>query len=89
MNAKKMPQYLSCPYQILWFEPDDLSIMLIGYVLAMTFGGFFWLVMFGAPLGYTLVKRRYPKGMLRHFFYMLGWTRLHGYPTFFEEDFVE
>jgi hypothetical protein len=36
---KKMPQYLSSPYQLLWFEPDDLSIMVVGYLLAMVFGG--------------------------------------------------
>jgi len=86
---KKMPQYLADPYQLLWFEPDDLSIMLIGYLLAMTFGGFFWLVMVAGPLGYGLVKRRYPKGLLRHLFYMIGWTKLHGYPNFFEEEFRE
>jgi hypothetical protein len=55
----------------------------------MVFGGIFWLGMIAAPLSYGLLKRRYPRGFLRHMFYMIGWTKLHGYPTFFEEEFVE
>jgi hypothetical protein len=86
---KKMPQYLSSPYQLLWFEPDDLSIIVVGYLLAMVFGGVFWLGMIVGPVTYGLLKRRYPRGFLRHMFYMIGWTKLHGYPTFFEEEFVE
>ena len=87
--TKRMPQYLSSPYQLLWFEPDDLSFMAIGYLLAMIFGGFFWFVMIALPVGYSLLKRRYPRGFLRHLFYIVGWAELKGYPIYFEETFIE
>ena len=86
---RKMPQYLSAPYQLLWFEPDDLGIMVVGYMLAMVFGGIFWLAMIIAPVAYGKVKKSYPKGFLRHLFYFAGWTELKGYPSFYEEVFIE
>jgi hypothetical protein len=63
--------------------------MAVGYLLAIVFGGVFWLAMIAIPLGYGLLKRRYPRGFLRHLFYLAGWSTLHGYPIFFEEEFVE
>ena len=86
---RKMPQYLSAPYQLLWFEPDDLGIMVVGYMLAMVFGGIFWLAMIIAPVAYGKVKKSYPKGFLRHLFYFAGWTELKGYHSFYEEVFIE
>jgi hypothetical protein len=49
----------------------------------------FWLAMIAIPLGYGLLKRRYPRGFLRHLFYLAGWSTLHGYPIYFEEEFIE
>jgi len=86
---KKFPQYLSKPFQILWFESDDLVIMLIFFVFAITFGSLFWLVMFAAPYLYSKLKKRYPRGFFRHTLYFLGLIKLKGYPSYFEKEFQE
>lgn len=86
---RQFPQYLSKPYQILWFEPDDLAIMAGLYLLAMIFGGFFWLLLPLGPFFYGRVKRAYPRGFLRHLLYFAGLTEMKGYPIYFEEEFRE
>jgi type IV conjugative transfer system protein TraL len=86
---RKFPQYLSKPYQILWFEPDDLAIMAILYLLAMIFGSVFWLLLPLGPFAYGKFKRQSPRGFLRHLLYCIGLTEMKGYPTYFEEEFHE
>ncbi|MDQ5988248.1 MAG: hypothetical protein CSYNP_04006 [Syntrophus sp. SKADARSKE-3] len=86
---KQFPQYLSAPFQVLWFEPDELSLMCLFFVFALLFGNIFWLLMFVAPWYYGRVKRKYPRGFFRHSLYFIGITEMKGYPSYFEEEFVE
>ena len=89
-STRKMPQYLTQPYQLLWFEPDDMTVMTLAYLMAMIFGGWFWwLMMIVLPTAYSRMKRNHPRGFLRHSLYMLGWTKMDGYPQFFEDEFIE
>ncbi len=87
----KMPQHLSAPYQLLWFEPDDISIIMIGYLLSVIFHEMVWFIFLIIPATYLnrRNKRRYPKGFLKHLLYIIGWSKLKGYPHFFEEEFIE
>lgn len=89
MGKKRFPQYLSSPLQVLWFEPDELGIMLISFVLAMIYGGFFWILLVLAPWFYSKTKRKYPRGFLKHVLYFAGIAHVKGYPIFFEETFIE
>ncbi len=89
MEKKRFPQYLSAPFQVLWFESDDLVIALIFYVLALLYGGVFWLLIAGGPYAYSSVKKRYPRGFLKHSLYFMGLVRMRGYPEFFETEFYE
>lgn len=89
MGGKEFPQYLSKPYQILWFEPDDLGIGLVFFALAMVYGGVFWIPVFIVPWLYSKVKNNYPRGFCKHCLYFAGIIKLDGYPTFFEKDFLE
>jgi hypothetical protein len=89
-SSKRMPQYLTQPYQLLWFEPDDMTVMVLAYLMAMIFGGWFWwLMLIVFPTVYSRLKRNHPRGFLRHSMYMLGWTRMEGYPQYFEDEFIE
>ena len=63
--------------------------MVIGYVLAQKFGGLFWTVMLLLPWGYGRLKKRYPRGFLRHTLYFAGLTPLKGYPHFFQNRFID
>ena len=86
---RKFPQYLTQPFQVLWFEPDDLAIMTASFIFAQQFGGFFWLTLLIVPWAYSHLKRQYPRGFLRHSLYFIGIAPMKGYPQFFERDFQE
>jgi type IV conjugative transfer system protein TraL len=86
---KPFPQYLSSPFQVLWFESDELGIICVFFTVAMIFGSFTWLLLIAGPWYYTHLKKKYPRGFLRHFLYFLGLTRLDKYPGYFEDVFYE
>lgn len=85
----KFPRYLSSPFQVLWFETDELGIILMFFVLAMMFGYLFWILLFTGPYYYGKLKKNYPRGFLKHTLYFLGLKPLKGYPSYFEKEFLE
>jgi len=87
--SKPFPRYLSAPYQVLWFETDDIGIICLFTILAMMIGGWFWLFLFLGPYGYTKLKNNYPRGFLKHCFFFAGLVTIKGYPIFFEKTFQE
>ncbi len=90
MEGKKVPQYLSSPYQLLWFEADDLAIMVVFFLLALMFGG--WLLyvsIIAGPVIYGKIKHSYPRGFIKHIMYFTGLVGIKKYPGFWETFFVE
>ena len=85
----RFPQYLTKPFQVLWFEPDDLAVMTSSLIIANQFGGYLWLLLIVLPWGYSHLKRQYPRGFLRHLLYFVGIAPMKGYPTFFDSHFQE
>jgi len=89
--GKSFPQYLSKPYQVLWFEPDD---MVIAYVAAVVFGTQLgalaaWILTPLSVWGYLRAKKDYPRGFIKHLGYFLGIVSFKGYPGFFQNKFRE
>ena len=88
--GKTFPQYLSKPYQVLWFEPDD---MIMAYAAAIIFGfmigGVFWVIVPIVPFAYGRMKKKYPRGFIKHVGYFLGIITFKGYPGFFQQKFRE
>jgi type IV conjugative transfer system protein TraL len=89
MQKKRFPQYLSSPFQVLWFETDELVIVVVFLIFALIFGYLFWLFLFVGPYLYTRLKKKYPRGFLRHVLYFIGLIRIKGYPSYFEKEFFE
>ena len=89
MRKKKFPQYLSKPLQVLWFEADDLCIILIFFTLALVYGKIAWLLVVLVPWLYTKAKNKYPRGFLKHCFYFVGVLTPEKYPIFGENIFFE
>lgn len=84
------PQYLSKPYQVLWFEPDDMVFMYAAIVLfGLKIGGYAWFVVPVVPIMYARIKKNYPRGFIKHVGYFLGITTFKGYPGFFQQKFRE
>jgi hypothetical protein len=86
---KKFPQYIHQPFQVLWFETDDMVIFFLSIIVAQATGGFFWLLPLISPLVTTKIKLNYPRGFSRHMFYYLGLMNFKGYPHFFQKKFQE
>jgi len=85
----KVPQYLHLPVQVLWFDMEEIMVMTLMYIIALIFGGFTWLALVVVPFAYMQVKRRKPRGFLRHFLYQLGIFSLEGYPQPYSDRFYE
>lgn len=89
MNEKRFPRYLSAPFQVLWFETDEIGIIFLFFFIALIFGSFLWLLVILGPWSYIKLKKKYPRGFLKHVFYFIGLTQLRHYPSFFDKDFLE
>jgi hypothetical protein len=85
----RFPQYLSQPYQVLFWEPDDIAIFMSFVTLAMIYDGVFWVLPFAVPWGYGRVKRNHPRGFFRHVLFFGGLQQFKGYPEFFQKNFYE
>ena len=83
------PRYLSAPLQILFWDTDELCLIKISFTIAMIFGSWSYLLVIVVPWGYGRVKKRYPRGFIRHVFYFAGILKIHNYPDFSEELFLE
>jgi len=89
LEQHRFPTYLSSPFQILWLEADELVFVIIFYVLSLMFGRVFIPFIIIGPWIYSSIKRKHPRGFLKHRFYMIGLARLKGYPIYFEKEFQE
>ncbi|MGK7345005.1 MAG: type IV conjugative transfer system protein TraL [Candidatus Nitrospinota bacterium M3_3B_026] len=87
---KRFPRYLNSPMQVLWFEADELAVLFFFFAVALNFESWtMWGVAAAAPWIFGKLKRRYPRGALKHLFYFAGLTTPPGAPTWFEKDFCE
>jgi len=75
--------------QVLWFESDEIGIILICFMLGAIFKGWFWLLVIVGPYFYSRSKLKYPRGFLKHVLYLSGIKDLHSYPSTFEKAFYE
>lgn len=89
MEKLKVPQYLHRPYQVLFFEVDELAAFILGLLLALFFGGIFWLLVILSVFLLSYTKKKYPRGYLKHFLYVLGLIGFKNTPSFFEKNFRE
>jgi len=86
---ERFPQYLSAPMQVLWWESDEVAIILTFLAMAMVFGGVFWIIGLAGSFLYSNVKKKYPRGFLKHVIYFSGYKDLKHYPSAFQTEFSE
>ncbi len=87
--SQRFPQYLSRPIQIVWFEIDEVVIFLFCLTATLIYGRWMWIVFPLAQYLYVRTKRKNARGFLKHVLYMLGFTRMKGYPEYFQKEFQE
>jgi type IV conjugative transfer system protein TraL len=89
MIARKFPQYLSKPFQILWFEVDELVLFLFFLTLSLLYGKLMWIVFLISQYSYTKTKRSQARGFLKHVLYVFGLVKMNHYPDYFQQEFHE
>ena len=88
-SSRKFPQYLSRPFQVLWFEVDELAIFLFTLTVALVYGGMAWIAFVAIQYFYTRTKRNKPRGFLKHVLYVCGFLQMKNYPGYFHQEFHE
>jgi len=89
MQLVRNYRYLHKPFRLVWFESDELMILFMGFVLALTVSLFFFLFAAVALFFIRRIKDKFPRGFIRHISYFLGIYRFKNAPTFFENTFNE
>ncbi|MDA8165441.1 MAG: conjugal transfer protein TraL [Desulfobacteraceae bacterium] len=86
---REFPRYLSAPIQVLWFEGDELAILMVSCGIILIFdGALTWLSLL-LPVLYSRIKKRKPRGYFNHLLYIAGLVGFRGYPSYFEKEFSE
>jgi hypothetical protein len=69
------------PIQVLWFDMEDIAVLLMMYVLWMVMDKIWLLPLVGlVPYLFHNVKAGKPRGFMRHVLYEFGFAKLDGYP---------
>jgi len=85
-----VPRYLHLPVQVLWFDMEDIAILLVSYSLWMLFSSWYVVpVVIGFPYLFMKIKSSKPRGFLRHTLYQYGFASLKGYPPAMTERYEE
>jgi hypothetical protein len=77
----RMPRYIHKPLQVLWFDINEIMIIVMFYLAAMSFGGLMWLILIGGPVLFIPYKRKQSRGYFQHVLYQVGFVELAGYPV--------
>lgn len=88
---EKVPQYLSSPLQVFFFDADEIGVFFVLLMIAVVIGkmiiGFAFVTIFCVL--YRRIKVNQPNGYLKHMLYFAGLKRLKKYPTCFDSEFQE
>lgn len=85
-----VPRYLHLPVQILWFDMEDISVVLVSYTLWMLLNSWYVVpVCIAVPVLFMRIKASRPRGFLRHLLYRYGFSSLKGYPPALVDRFEE
>ncbi|WP_429885533.1 type IV conjugative transfer system protein TraL [Geoalkalibacter halelectricus] len=88
--AREWPAYLGSPLQVLFWETDDLLMIMMGFVIAQSTDNIWtWSLIVVIPVIYGRIKKDRPKGFLRHLLYFGGFIKMEGYPLYFDKTFRE
>jgi type IV conjugative transfer system protein TraL len=81
MDGARVPRYLHLPVQILWFDMEDIGVILASYAIWMVMDSWWLLpIVVLVPWMFKTMKADKPRGFLRHLLYAYGLQKLERYP---------
>ncbi|WP_305045023.1 type IV conjugative transfer system protein TraL [Geoalkalibacter sp.] len=88
--SRPWPAYLSSPFQVLFWETDELLMIVMGLVIALLSDALWtWSLVIIIPVIYCRIKKDRPKGYLYHLLYFAGFIKMEGYPLYFDNTFQD
>ena len=85
----KIPRFLHQPHRLVFLDSDEAGVLFLFLVLAVLFGGVFWILFFTVPFVLIRKKRKSPRGYVKHLLYHVGLYDFKGAPSVFEKRFSE
>ena len=82
-------RYLHRPYRILWFETEEIALLFMGFIFALVVSIWLLIPFVVTTIIVRKVKKKMPRGFLKHLFYFAGYYRFPGAPTAHEKTFQE
>jgi hypothetical protein len=78
----RVPRYLHLPVQILWFDMEDIGMIIVCYTLAMIIDSWYaapFVIL--VPYLFRTAKADKPRGYVRHILYANGLQSMRRYPS--------
>lgn len=90
MHTARVPRYLHLPLQILWFDMEDIGVILACYAGWLVVDSW-WMLTFVVlgPWLFKTIKADKPRGFVQHTLVRYGFQKLHAYPPASVEHFWE
>lgn len=85
-----IPQYLSKPMCVLWWETDEIIVGVMAFVFGLVIGGYVSLLLaLGIFLAYRHFRKEAGRGFINHLPYILGFSSFKGFPHAYVDKFEE
>ena len=85
----KFPETLSLLPQIAFWEIDEVVVFFLVFGVGYFTHIVICLIAPFAAYFYIKAKKNQPRGFMQHMMYRFGQAELKGYPSYFEDHFVE
>jgi hypothetical protein len=89
MDEIRLPRYLHEAIPVLWFDSNEIIIIVFFYIFANIAGGVFWLLSPVAIYWFICENRENGRGYIQRFLYSLGLLTYQGYPDTSADIFYE
>jgi len=89
MEPVKPHRYLYRPFRILWFESDELILLLMGFIFALVVTIWALFLFIGLCVVVRKTKKKMPRGFVKHLLYYAGYHHFAGAPSAFQRIFQE
>lgn len=85
----RMPQFLHLPHQVLFFDMDDLLLLILSIFASVYLYFYVGVVVFVFMIVYMRLKHKLGRGYIFHLLFLVGLHRFKGYPIYFEKKFYD